>query len=363
MKRKSIWIAVGGSGGHIFPAQVCAQELKALDPHLQLVFIGEGLKKNPFFDSSFGSFFDISSSTFSLKTLWRSPQALFKIAKGLKQSRNLIKILQPDVVVGFGSFHSLPPLCAALLQRVPYVLFEPNCTLGRVNRLFAKKASKLFFSLKEQQHTAAEAVKMPLCPLRLEKLSKQEAKAFYGLDPTQPVILIFGGSQGALTMNHLALEALEMLGSQACGLQVLHFTGENTDKELFQKRYAELKITAHVRTFEEKMHRAYSAADVAISRCGASSAMELLEHQIPTIFIPYPFVEEDHQTKNAEFLKKHFGFGDIVHQDKQAVRNLADLLVSYLDPQKLSFCHNIGQNKLPSTKLSEAILQFALKGE
>jgi UDP-N-acetylglucosamine--N-acetylmuramyl-(pentapeptide) pyrophosphoryl-undecaprenol N-acetylglucosamine transferase len=363
MKKRCIWIAVGGSGGHIFPAQVCAQELKALDPHLQLVFIGEGLKKNPFFDSSFSSYFDISSSTFSLKTLWRSPQALFKIAKGLKQCRKLMKILQPDVVVGFGSFHSLPPLCAALLQRIPYVLFEPNCTLGRVNRLFAKKASKLFFSLKEQEHTAAEAVKMPLCPLRLEKLSKNEAKAFYGLDPTKPVVLIFGGSQGALTLNHLVLEALEILGAKACGFQVLHCIGENTDKELFQKRYADLNITAHVKTFEEKMHRAYSAADVAISRSGASSAMELLEHQIPTIFIPYPFVEEDHQTKNAEFLKMYFGFGHVVHQDKQAACNLADLLGDYLDPFSAPSFYDIGLKKLSTTKLSEAILKFVLNGE
>ena len=363
MKERCIWIAVGGSGGHIFPAQVCAQELKALYPHLQLVFIGEGLKKNPFFDSSSVSYFDISSATFSLKTLWRSPVALFKIVKGLKQSRKLMKMLQPDVVVGFGSFHSLPPLCAALLQRIPYVLFEPNCTLGRVNRIFAKKASKLFFSLKEQEHNAAEAVKMPLCPLRLEKISKHEAKAFYGLDPAKPVILIFGGSQGALTMNHLVLEALEILGSKACGFQVLHCIGENTEKGLFQKRYADLNIIAHVKTFEEKMHRAYSAADIAISRSGASSGMELLEHQIPTIFIPYPFVEEDHQTKNAEFLKEHFGFGHIVHQDKQAAHNLADLLAQVLDPYKMSSFHNIRLKKLPSTKLSEAILKFSLYGE
>lgn len=355
MKPRCIWIAVGGSGGHLFPAQVCAKDLKALYPDTKIIFIGEGLKKNPFFDAVSFFYFDVSSATISLKTWWKIPAALIKILKGIKHSRKLIKFDRPDLLIGFGSFHSLPPLGAALLQRVPYVLFEPNAIMGRVNRLFAKKAKKLFCSLAKPS-SKAENVKMPLNASCLEKIPKELARSFYGLHHQEPVILIFGGSQGALTMNLLAMEALKELKKQSGSFQVLHLIGANTDLESFQKQYKDVGIKACVKVFEKNMQWAYSAADIAIARSGASAALELFEHGIPSIFIPYPFVEEDHQTKNAEVLKEHFGFGDIVHQNLEAKIHLIKKLEMLLSKiPKISCDKNMSKKTL-----AEAVAELTI---
>ena len=353
MKAKHIWIAVGGSGGHLFPAQVCAHELKAKYPHLKITFIGEGLRSNPFFDQAIFSCVDVFSATIGAKTWWKFPFAASKIIKGLKTSRRLIKIDPPDLVVGFGSFHSLPPLGAALLQKKPYVLFEPNAALGRVNKLFAKKASKLYYSMHLPNQPKAEFVKMPLQSSRLEKICSKKAKEFYGLSQEATVILIFGGSQGAMTMNHLAFEALEKLKIQGYSFEVLHLIGPNTDLDLMQKRYAEKGISACVKVFEDKMQWAFSAADIAVARCGASAAMELLEHRIPSIFVPYPFVEEDHQTKNAEFLKNQHGFGQIVIQNDHAKKNLLENLEALLQAQEQR--RSDTQHVIEGITLAEAI--------
>ncbi len=227
-------LAVSGTGGHLFPAQALARDLK------DVLFMGPNLSKNRFFFHEFPSC-DITAG--------RTP---FKIFKGVWESLKILRKEKPRLVIGFGSYHSLPPLLAALILRIPIALYEPNKIPGRVNRLLSP-----FNQLKDIP------IKVPL--FHHQKMPKEEALAYFGLKQGEPTILIFGGSQGAQKLKEVTLP------------------------------YQLLKLDK----FEKNMHYAWSAADLVICRSGATSIAEHRHYEVPAIFIPYPYATDDHQTANA----------------------------------------------------------------
>jgi UDP-N-acetylglucosamine--N-acetylmuramyl-(pentapeptide) pyrophosphoryl-undecaprenol N-acetylglucosamine transferase len=266
-----ILIAAGGTGGHLFPAKQLAEFLKGEEVH----FAGHKLENSPFFDRSFP--FTEIASTHQLKQF---P----KLIKGFWQSIKLIRRFKPDVVVGFGSFHSLPILAAAVCLRKKIVLFEPNVTFGKINRLFAPFAKKIacFFPNNEEK-----SVYVPFLPWN----SAVKSKSVYERDPNRLTILVFGGSQGALFINETFSKAAELLEFP---FRVIHLTG----KVPLELKY---KAPAIIKPFEEDMQAAYSVADIVICRSGAGTIAELISHRKPAVVIPYPYAH-DHQRKNGEYL-------------------------------------------------------------
>ncbi|MBP9841292.1 MAG: UDP-N-acetylmuramate--L-alanine ligase [Simkaniaceae bacterium] len=231
-------LAVSGTGGHLFPAQALARELE------DVLFLGPDLSTNRFFFHEFPSV-NISAG--------KTP---FKILRGVVQSLKVLRREKPRLVIGFGSYHSLPPLLAALLLRIPIALYEPNQVPGRVNRLL-----RPFDQLKNIP------LKVPL--FHHLKVPQEEALAYFGLKKGLPAILIFGGSQGAQRLKEVELP------------------------------YQLIKLDK----FEKNMHYAWSAADLVICRSGASSIAEHRHYEVPAIFIPYPYATDDHQTANARACK------------------------------------------------------------
>lgn len=268
-----ILIATGGTGGHLFPAQQLADQL----PFAEVHFAGHKLTSSPFFYKK-APFHEIASAG-SLKK-W--PQLM----RGFWQSLKLIARLKPDVVVGFGSFHSFPVLFAALILGKKIVLFEANCSLGKVNRFFAPFAKKVAFQFPIPH---PKAVYVPLLPWG----KKKEGGRSYSRDPDLFTILVFGGSQGAAFINQTFCQAAKLLPFP---FRVIHFTG----KESIGINY---QVPSIVKPFEEDMAGAYEAADLVICRCGAGTTAELIRFKKPSIVIPYPYAH-DHQRKNGEFLKK-----------------------------------------------------------
>jgi UDP-N-acetylglucosamine--N-acetylmuramyl-(pentapeptide) pyrophosphoryl-undecaprenol N-acetylglucosamine transferase len=276
--KTKVLIAAGGSGGHLFPAQTVAKELS----DCQVLFAGHKLGSSLFFDRNI-SYQEIVSSN----------RNLFILFRGVLQSLRLIFRFQPDVVVGFGSFHSLPLLLAAFVMRKKIVLFEANCSFGKVNQLlfpFAKKTALQFPFRKGKKIDY-----VPLLPWnqRFQKIEKTVARKFYGLQPDLFTILVFGGSQGAKFINDTFYKAAKLLDFP---FQVIHLTGKENPPISYE-------VPSVVKPFEEQMHYAYSAADMAVCRCGAGTTAELIRFQIPSVVIPYPYAH-DHQRKNGEFLKK-----------------------------------------------------------
>ena len=208
-KKALIVIAVGGTGGHLYPALALAHDLRKKNPELSIIFLGSGLKENYYFDKESFSYRDIASATLSLKGIGKVPIACFRLLQGLIQSLSFFKKTKPSLVVGFGSFHSFPVLAASYFKKIPYILFESNAILGRVNRFFSKEAQLTayqLFDLKEaDKKPCFIKTTMPILEEKLRKIPQEAARERFGLRKGCLTLLVFGGSQGAKSLNELFL--------------------------------------------------------------------------------------------------------------------------------------------------------------
>lgn len=355
---KTILIAVGGTGGHLYPAFAMALELQEKLKDYKIVFIGEGLDKNPFFDRSLFPFHVIESSSFSIKSIWTLPNSLYKIAKGVVASSRIIKECSPLAIIGFGSFHAFPALAAAKEKKVPMILFESNAILGKVNRFFSKKALLTIyqlFDLKQRDHSNFIRGKMPLLASKIAPFESKGAKEHFGLDPSIFTILVFGGSQGALTMNYLVAKALILI-SKSCSFQILHFTGFNTNLEEIKSSYESANIRCCVRPFEQNMAIAYAAANCLISRSGSNTIAEALHHKIPAFYLPYPFLKDQHQLYNAKYVSETLGSASYAIQKELKEDLLAKKLFDFLENQTL-FKTNLEKINQSEEGLSEIVVK------
>lgn len=219
------------------------------------------------------------------------------------QSRKILKEFAPDVVVGFGSFLTLPVLLAALFLKIPFILHEQNAIPGKVNRLFSRFAVKTAITFPQSTTYLRGKTEQVEFPLR-----KKSPAIDFGFEKGKPTLLIFGGSQGAQKLNQIVLESAQHL----TGFQIFHFTGTEERAQEAIKRYTTLGIKHYVRAFEPHIDRAMEWADVVISRAGASTVSELIEMERPAILIPFPYASENHQVKNAEHFVKSIGGGSMI---------------------------------------------------
>lgn len=297
-------ITAGGTGGHIFPAMALAQKLQL---HTEILFVGGGLHKNRYFDRKTFPFQEVSSGLISLKRPISAISGCGSILKGVWQSSKIIDSFNPDIIVGFGSYYTFPTLLAAKCKNVPVVLHEANRIPGRVNKLLSKYAALTGVHFPDTALLLkGNASEIPI-PLRegfqLGYTSKNEALDHYGLDKTRTTLLIFGGSQGAQSINKLSSDAIKKLPQKDKeSLQILHFTGDSNSALQLKDLYAKAKIKAYVKDFETRMDIAWSAADIMISRSGAGTIAEEFEFEVPGILIPYPEAMDNHQESNADFM-------------------------------------------------------------
>lgn len=307
-----VLFAVGGTGGHLFPAQALANELKIQDPTMEVFFGGGRLGSNPFFDKLKFPFREIRAGSPFRSNLVK---AFIQLLIGVKESFTLCSEYQPNLIIGFGSFYCFPILLVAKLKNIPYILVESNAHPGKVNRLFSPGA--LFTALQFEEAAKklkgkCKAVKMPFWGHEEKNaaLAQPEARKFFGLQPDLFTLLVFGGSQGAAVINQAMLK---IEGT----FQVLHFCGKNQSAEAIAKSYQSRKIPCYVKPFEDQMRTAWRAADLVISRAGGATLAELLEYEVPGILIPWPGATEAHQQKNA-IIFEEFGGALLLEQEEIA---------------------------------------------
>lgn len=338
MNKRRIVIATGGTGGHVFPAISLANQLKKRGD--TVLFLGGGLGTNPFFQKETFSFHEITCG----RPLLKSPMFPFKMMKGVWQSIRKLKEFQPDFLIGFGSYYTFPTLIAAKMLKVPYVIQEQNSVPGRVNRLFTRSARVTaihFPSAANFIKGDCRLVAMPLRPGFEKQWIQSDAKLEYGFDPQKPVLLVFGGSQGALAINEILFHSSPFLSSW----QILHFTGGVSWVDKLTKKYRSVGIKACVKEFEPDMAKAWGAADLAISRAGAASIAEQFASAVPSILIPYPFATDQHQELNADYL---VGLGGAVKRGQKDLSpkylvETIDAIVPKLDDMRS--CLQKHQNK------------------
>lgn len=352
---KKIIIAAGGTGGHLFPAQSLARDLKN---KIEVVFVGSKLSKNPFFEKEDFSFFEVESSNFSKKN--NPLKSLFKLLKGTFQSLKILKREKPDLIIGFGSFHSFPVLLAALLTRKKLFLHEQNKQMGLVNRIFAKKAKKIFTTFPNTfpSHVSKHhLVEMPLRFKKQNELCRKEILKSLNLNPNLKTVLVTGGSQGAHFINKTFIQSVSAIDKNA--FQVIHLVGKNDDVQEYQEVYKQYEILAYVKPFESKMDSVLHSSDFALTRAGASSISEMLEFEIPALMIPYPYAK-NHQEHNANFFEKEVKGGVLLRQKDLSKELFVSALKEFFKDEKIkAYRHDIKTYKAGQKRdfLTELLLK------
>ena len=307
MKKSRFIISGGGTGGHIYPAVAIANELKSRFPEAEFLFVGAKDKME---------MQKVPQAGYAIKGLWISgiqrkltlDNAVFpfKLLSSMWNSFRIIKSFKPDVVIGTGGFASGAVLKVASMLSIPTVIQEQNSYPGITNKLLAKKANKICvayenlerFFPKDKMILTGNPVRQDL----INEASKSEAIAYFKLDANKKTLLVLGGSLGARRINQLIEKELDFLLSQ--NIQIIWQCGK-----LYLNDYSKYDEKENVQlvAFIDRMDLVYAAADVVISRSGASSVSELCIVGKPTIFIPSSNVAEDHQTKNAKAISDKNG--------------------------------------------------------
>lgn len=300
-----VLLAVGGTGGHVFPALALGEELSE-KYGCEVHFAGGRLKDNPFIKEEKCHLHEVSCGKLS-KNPFEMIRQTYLLIKGVKESFSLIHKLKPEAVIGFGSYYSLPLLIASKLSGCKMFLHEGNSVPGKVNRIFSPYADKVWVQFPSAQDQLKGKISLGGLPLRknLRKgsVSRAEARRAFQLDPNLITILVLGGSQGARKLNELFSEAvLFHLRELLPPFQVIHSAGSHLETEKMMERYVSAQIPAYVRPFIKNMECAWNAADISVSRSGAGTIVEQYEFEVPGLLVPYPFATDNHQELNASFL-------------------------------------------------------------
>jgi UDP-N-acetylglucosamine--N-acetylmuramyl-(pentapeptide) pyrophosphoryl-undecaprenol N-acetylglucosamine transferase len=305
MEKLRFILSGGGTGGHIYPAIAIANELKSRFPDAQFLFVGAKDKME---------MQKVPQNGYKIKGLWIAglqrkitlKNAMFplKLISSLWQSRKIIKEFKPHVVVGTGGFASGPLLQMANFLNIPTVIQEQNSYPGITNKMLSKKAKKICVAYENlDRFFPQEKVILTGNPVRQDLINienkKKEALKYLNLDANKKTLLVLGGSLGSRRINQLIEQ--ELNNFKSLDIQIIWQCGKLYFEEY--KKYnsnSNAKQNIQVVAFVDKMDLVYAAADIVISRAGASSVSELCIVGKPVIFIPSPNVAEDHQTKNAK---------------------------------------------------------------
>ncbi len=345
-----VLISGGGTGGHIYPAIAIANEIRARYPEAKFLFVGAQDKME---------MEKVPQAGYEIKGLWisgiqrkltlKNLSFPFKLISSLWKAGRIIREFKPDVAIGTGGFASGPTLYVASRRGIPTLIQEQNSYPGITNKYLSKKANAIsvaydnlerFFPSNKLVKTGNPVRADLLSIHKVEKI--KEAHELYNLKKKRKTILILGGSLGARKINELIAENLPFFKEQK--VQLLWQCGK-----LYYEQYKQHdeKKNVHVHAFINRMDLAYAAADIIISRAGASSVSELCIVGKPTIFIPSPNVAEDHQTKNAKAISDKHAAILLKESDLETFPILFESLIKDEGKQE-SLSENIKELALPN---------------
>jgi len=355
MKSLKIIISGGGTGGHIFPAIAIANAIKSIRPDTEFLFVGaEGKMEME----------KVPAAGYKIEGLWISGLQRkltaanlsfpFKVISSLLKAKKILKQFKPDAAIGTGGFASGPMLQVAAKKGIATLIQEQNSYPGITNKLLSKKVDKICVAYNGmEKFFPKEKIIFTGNPVRQDILKmdgkKKRAMEFFGIDENKKTILVIGGSLGARTINESIINCIGAFNKN--NIQLIWQTGKGfyeTAKEATHN-YSEKGIKAF--DFIQKMDYAYAAADIIISRAGASSISELCLVKKPCILIPSPNVAEDHQTKNAMALVNYNAA--ILVKDSDAKNQLEEKIMKLVNDEtecdKLS--NNIGKLGMPDAAI------------
>lgn len=310
--------AGGGTGGHLYPALAIAKELEKTVGKCEIHFVGtkKGIENRVVPDYGY------PLHLISVRGVTRKPTPTnavvpFRVLWSLLQCGRILCKTRPAAVVGTGGYVSGPVLFMASLLGYPTLIQEQNSYPGVTTRLLAKRAKRVHLSFKESLKYFKKQSNLivsgnPVRDLRI-RLSKKEARQHFNLEAEKSTLLVFGGSQGAVAINHAVLDSLEMLMHET-DVQIIWSTGKTGFQEV-QERIKEYSNRIWISNYIDEMQVAYAASDLVISRAGAMTLAEITMYRLPSILIPYPYAAAGHQLANARSLEKSGAAVVIVEKD------------------------------------------------
>lgn len=335
-------ISGGGTGGHIFPAISIANALKAADPSTEILFVGaQGKMEMEKVPAAGYQIVGLPIAGLQRKLTLKNLVLPFKVAYSYIKAASLIRKFRPDIAIGVGGYASAPLLWCASRKGIPCLIQEQNSFAGLTNRTLAAKAARICvaydgmerFFPKEKIVFTGNPIRGGFAPATAQ--TRAEGLKFYGLDAARKQILIIGGSLGCRTLNE-SMKAWIEAGCPGGGdVEILWQCGKYYKADIDAFMTGRKLPHIHHTDFIARMDLAYDAADIVISRSGASSISELCVCRKATIFVPSPNVAEDHQTFNAMSLVNK-GAARIVKDGEAREKLMKEAIALVHDPEAIA---------------------------
>jgi len=334
-----IIITGGGTGGHIYPAIAIAERLMQEDKRTECLYIGakRGIEKDivPSTDIPFKQI-DVAplNKKISLKTF----SALLQVIKGHVQAYRYIKDFRPDVIIGTGGYVTGPVVLVGALMGIPCTIHEQNAFPGMANKILSRFVASVMVTFEEATAYFKTKDKIVFTGLPIReaffKVSREEARRKLSLKDSDIMIMTVGGSNGALKVNEVMSEVYDKISAKE-NVVFIHVSGEryyDVLKERFSTRKEKkLRLLKYV----DDMPTYLSAADIVVSRAGASTITEIIASKTPSIIIPSPNVANNHQFHNAKVIDKN-GMGFVISESDLNSDLVVHTLIDLIEhPEKL----------------------------
>jgi UDP-N-acetylglucosamine--N-acetylmuramyl-(pentapeptide) pyrophosphoryl-undecaprenol N-acetylglucosamine transferase len=332
-----VLLAAGGTGGHVYPAIAIADAIRKMRPDSEILFVGTKDRME---------WQTVPKSGYEIRSVWISgfhrrltPQNLlfpFKLITSIVQSFSILNHFKPDVVVACGGFAAGPIGWAAAKKGIPVVLQEQNSYPGVTNRMLAKYADTIFTAFDEAgEYLQGKRIILTGNPVRkqLAMTDREESLKMFGFKARKKVLLILGGSGGAKAINDAMKENLEEL-HDCLDLQIIWQCGNRYYDRLKQDIDTDEYPNLRLLPFIDNMPAAYGAADLVLTRAGASTCSELMLLGMPAIFVPSPNVAGNHQVRNASAMV-HAGAATQLNEEKLEEKLTRAVKKLIFDPEEL----------------------------
>lgn len=366
MQALRVIFAGGGTGGHLFPAIAIADEIGRLSPGAEILFIGTKQKLEARV---------VPARGYRFRAIWisgfhrslRPGNLLFpvKLVVSLMQATSIIRTFKPDVVVGTGGYVSGPVLRAALMQHIPTLIQEQNSMPGVTTRLLAGKVDEVHLTFENSRSylRRQDNIHVSGNPTRrdLENVDNNQARRFFGFEetPARKIVLAFGGSLGAHSINEAVRTSLPRLLES--GFNIIWQTGP---ADLQGMKGLESPGRVWVGAFIDRMDLAYAAADIVVCRAGATTIAELTRLGKPAILIPYPHAAANHQVDNARTLMERGAA--LMVEDSEAAEQLSPLVLSLLKGDRLQRMSRSSRglgNPAAAETIARSVIDLARRGK
>jgi UDP-N-acetylglucosamine--N-acetylmuramyl-(pentapeptide) pyrophosphoryl-undecaprenol N-acetylglucosamine transferase len=335
---KRILLTGGGTGGHIYPALAIARAVKEKHPDVEIGYIGtdNGLESKIVPKEEGIQFFTVEIQGFKRSLSWENVNTVRKFIRAVSKSKEYIKQFQPDVVVGTGGYVSGPAVFAAHQLNIPTMIHEQNAVLGLTTKFLSRFADLVAVSLESTSNELTNAKKVVYTgnPRATEVIhaNRNKGRESLGIAENVPVVLIFGGSRGAKTINQAVLAMLPKLNTLP-GVRFVYVTGEVHYQDITAKINGSDYPNLDIRPFVYNMPDVLATTDLVVARAGASTLAELTALGLPSILIPSPYVTNNHQEANARVLEEQGAARLLLERDCNGENLWKQMEELILDPE------------------------------